>query len=214
MQTYPVFFHDWQGTAYREGAKWRLAPKQLCDHLLVDWVTQYRKIKTSNLAKGIAIMPIPSVGGTQDTLTLEKGYFGAWVLSIREGNLPVEKRELLAAMQGQLLGAIDRQLDQMFSLPLLEVEDFLKLPLPPIALSQMEPADCLAARVAALSNPQSVKAAQMIRIGLPASRVAPLVNHSVYWARQLQRHLRRIGLVPLPAAQQRLLDQPSLFGEA
>lgn len=214
MQTYPVFFHDWQGTAYRDGGHWTLAPKHLSDHLTLKWSSQFHKIKSSNLAKGILLRGIPSARGEQETITLKLPYFGAWVLSIREGNVPAQKRELLVAMQDSLLDALERQLGQMFGLPLMEVEDSMKLPLPPIALSQMEPADCLAARVAALSNPQAVKAAQMIRIGLPASRVAPLVNHSVYWARQLQRHLRRIGLVPLPPAQQRLLDQPSLFGEA
>lgn len=212
MQTYPVNFYDWHGIAVRAEGHWWLSPRQVSDHLGLSWARQQRKINGSNLREGTALRAVPSARGSQETLTLKLGHFGHWLLGIDALNVPEEKRERLVAMQKSLLDALERQLGQMFGLPLMEVEDFMKLPMPPIALAQMEPADCVAARVAALSNPQAVKAAQMIRIGLPASRVAPLVNRSVYWARQTQRHLRRIGLVPLPPAQQRLLDQPSLFG--
>lgn len=214
MQTYPVYFHDWQGTAYRDGGHWLLVPKHLSDHLGLKWASQFDKIKTTNLSKGISLRGIPSARGTQETITLKLAYFGAWVLSIREANVPHQKRELLIAMQETLLDALDRQLGEKLGLPLMEVEDFLKLPLPPMAVSQMEPAECHDVRKKALADPIAVKAAQLIRIGLPASRIAPLVNRSIYWARNLQRHCRRIGLVPLPPAQQRLLEQPSLFGEA
>lgn len=234
MQTYPVNFFDWQGVVIRADGHWWIAPRQISDHLGLNWTRQQNKINGSIMREGTALRAIPGtplrgVAGIGETaipsmgkmtiqsrqmMTMKLGHFGHWLLGISPLNVPEEKRERLIAMQKHLTDALERQLGQMFGLPLMEVEDFLKLPLPPIALSQMEPADCAAARVATLSNPQAVRAAQMIRIGLPASKVAPLVNHSIYWARQLQRHLRRVGLVPLPPAQQRLLDQPSLFGEA
>lgn len=211
MQTYPVFFHDWQGNAHRQNGRWHLAPKHLSDHLSLGWPAQLQKIRNSNLAKGMSLIDIPSARGRQETVSLTLPYFGAWVLSIREGNVPPQKRELLAAMQESLLDALERQLSAMFGLPLMEAEDMLRLPVP--AWSGMTPEACRVAREKVVTDPPGFAAAQLMRVGLPASRVAPLVRRSVYWARNHQRHCRRIGLVPLPPAQQRLLEQPSLFGE-
>lgn len=211
MQTYPVFFHDWHGQAYRDGGRWLLVPKHLSDHLGLGWSAQLQKIRNSNLSKGMSLIDIPSARGTQETVTLKMAHFGAWVLSIRDGNVPPHKRELLLAMQDSLLDALERQLGQMFGLPLMEAEDFLRLPVP--CWSGMGADACLAARTKALADPPAFTAARLMRVGLPASRVAPLVNRSVYWARQQQRHFRAIGVVPPTPAQQRLLEQPSLFGE-
>lgn len=211
MQTYRVNFYDWQGQAYRDGGHWHLAPKHLSDHLQLSWPRQLKSIKRSSLSKGMALRAIPSGRGTQETITLKMSYFGAWVLSIHEGNVPQQKRELLIAMQESLLDALERQLAQQFGLPMMEAEEFLRLPVP--AWSGMTPEACRAAREKVLADPQSFTAAQLMRVGLAASRVAPLVRKSVYWARGLQRLLRNLGLVPLTPAQQRLLEQPSLFGE-
>lgn len=214
MQTYPVFFHDWRGHAYRQDGQWHLVPKHLSDHLALDWRRQIRKIQDTNLSKGMALMAIPSARGKQETTTLKLAYFGAWVLSINEGKLAPHKRELLAAMQESLLDALDRQLSAMFNLPgMLEAEGFLRLPLMPQAYSLMDVAEVRAARDQVLADPQAFQAARFLRVGLPASKVAALVNRSIYWARQTARLCRKIGFVPLPAREQRLLDQPSLFGE-
>jgi hypothetical protein len=147
-------------------------------------------------------------------LTLKLGHFGAWLLGIEARNVPEEKRERLIAMQASLLDALDRQLARMFSLPgLAEAEDFERLPLPPEMLSQMKPEECRAARADLLQDHETFSAARLLRLGLPATKVAPVVGRSVYWVRQRARQCRRIGLVPLTTAQQRLLEQPSLFAE-
>jgi hypothetical protein len=215
MQTYPVNFHDWHGHAYRDGGHWLVAPKHLSDHLSLKWSSQLDKIKGSNLAKGILLRGIPSARGMQETVTLKLPFLGAWVLSIREGNVSPQKRELLAAMQSSLLDALNRQLAAMFDLPgMLEAEDFERLPLPPYALSMMSPDEVRAERAKVLAEPQAFAATRLMRVGLAASRTAPLVNWSVYRARRHMGHCRRIGLVPLTPRDQRLLEQPSLFGEA
>lgn len=218
MQTYPVFFHDWHGQAYRVNGKWHLVPKHLSDHLALDWKTQHRKISASELAEGGALRSLPSMGimpiQGRETLTLTLPYFGAWVLSITTSRVPEEKRPLVVEMKRKMLDALERQLARMFGLPgMLEAEDMLRLPLQPQSFSQMEPAEVFAAREKIAADPVQYQAAGLMRIGLPASRVAPLLGRSVYWARGHQRTCRKIGLVPLPPSQQRLLDQPSLFGE-
>lgn len=77
MQTFPIFFHDWQGEAYRANGQWHLVPKHLSDHLSLDWKNQHRKITGGDLAEGMVIMTIPSARGMQETLTLKRPYFGA-----------------------------------------------------------------------------------------------------------------------------------------
>lgn len=214
MQTYRVNYNDWQGEAFRQNGKWHLVPKHLSDHLGLKWASQFRKIQDTDLSEGILIMGIPSARGTQETVTLKLAYFGAWLLSINSGKVPEEKRQTLLDMKRGLLDALERQLSQQFGLPgMLEAEDFMALPLPPIVVSNMTASEVQAAREKVMVDPISFMAARFMRTGLPASKIAPLVGRSIYWARGHQRLCRRIGLVPLPPAQQRLLDQPSLFGE-
>jgi len=214
IPTCKVTYGDWQGDAYRHHRQWHLIPKQMSDYLTLDWKAQYRKMKGADYSEGMGIMPIPSGRGVQDTVTLTRPYFGYWMLSISEGKVPPEKRDLVAEMKRKLLDAIDRQLGQMFGMPgLAEPEDFAALPLPPVVLSQMEAGEVHQARAKVLGDMVGLNAARLMRIGLPATKVASLLNRSVYWARQHQRHCRRIGLVPLTPRDQRLLEQPSLFGE-
>ena len=204
MQTYPVNFYDWQGVAIRADGHWWLAPRQISDHLGLSWARQQRKINGSNLKAGTALRAVPGGDQNRPMLTMKQGYFGGWMLGIEPLNVPEEKRERLVAMQESLLDAMERQLAQQFGLPTLEAEDFLRLPVP--AWSGMSSAACLAAREKVLADPQSFTAAQLMRVGLAASRVSPLVRKSIYWARGLQRHLRNLGMVPLTPAQQRLLE--------
>jgi hypothetical protein len=211
MQTYPVFFHDWHGIAIRADGHWWLAPRQVSDHLELSWRRQERKISGSNLKAGTALRAVPAIDQNRQMLTMKLGHFGAWMLGIEPMNVPEPKRPRLIAMQEALLDALERQLSQMFGLPLMEAEDMLRLRMP--AWSGMTPEACQKDREAVIADPQGFAAAQLMRVGLPASRVAPLVRRSVYWARRHQRRCRRIGLVPLPPAQQRLMDEPSLFGE-
>jgi hypothetical protein len=217
MQTYPVNFYDWQGMAYRANAHWHLVPKHLNDHLGLDWKTQYRKITTSDLAEGMVMMTLPSMGimpmQGRETVTLKLPYFGAWVLSISASKVAEQRRPMVVEMKRKMLDALERQLGQTFGLPMMEAEEMLKLPLPPKALSHMDPADCRAVREKVVANPPAFQAVGLLRLGLAASKVAQLVGCSVYAARNQARLYRRIGLVPLSARQQRLLDQPSLFGE-
>lgn len=215
MQIYPIFFFDWHGHAIRADGHWWISPRQVTEYLAMDWRRQRRKINGSNLAKGGALRALPSAGGEQEMFTLKLGHFGAWLLGIEPLNVPEEKRAGLMAMQEALLDALDRQLAAMFALPgLMEAEDFERLPLPPYALSMMSSEEVRAERAKVLAEPQAFAATRLMRVGLAASRCAPLVNWSVYRARRHQGHCRRIGLVPLTPSQQRLLDQPSLFGEA
>jgi P22_AR N-terminal domain len=214
MQIYPISFYDWRGIAIRADGHWWLPVRQVSDHLELKWSSQRAKINGSNLSKGTSLRGVPSAGGEQETLTLKLGHFGAWLLGISSLNVPEPKRERLIAMQDALLDALDRQLAQMFGLPgLMEAEDFARLPLQPQVYSQMEPAEVMVARDSVLRDPVAYQAAGLMRIGLPASRVAPLLGRSVYWTRGHARLCRKIGFVPLPPSQQRLLDQPSLFGE-
>jgi hypothetical protein len=207
MQTFPVFFHDWQALAYRANGKWHLVPRHLTDHLALNWPSQYRKIMTTDLREGVVMMTTPSGGGAQETLTLTLPFFGAFVLMVTTDRVPEAKRPLVIEMKRSMLDAIERQLGQMLNLPgMMEAEDFEKLPLPPYVLSMMSPEE-----VRATSS--TFAATRLMRVGLAASRTAPLVNWSVYRARQHQKLCRRIGLVPLMPSQQRMLDQPSLFGE-
>lgn len=214
MLTYPVFFHDWHGTAIRAEGHWWLPPRQLSDHLELSWRRQDRKIQSSDLKAATALRAVPALGQNRQMLTMKLPYFGAWLLSIEAKNVPEAKRPRLVAMKGSLLDALDRQLARLFALPgLAEAEDMEALPLPPVVVSAMSSQEVQAERAQALADPATFTAARLMRLGLPATRVAPVVGRSVYWSRQQQRRLRRIGLVPLTPAQQRLLDQPSLFGE-
>lgn len=214
MQTFPVFFHDWHGHAVRADGHWWLAPRQISDHLELSWRRQERKINGSRLKAATALRAVPAIDQKRQMLTLKLGHFGAWLLMIEPLNVPEEKRARLIEMQEALLDAIERQLASMFGLPgMMEAEEFEALPLPPASLAAMPQEDVQAERAKVLAHPQHFAAARFLRVGLAASRTAPLVGMSVYGARNLQRHCRRLGLVPLPPAQQRLLDQPSLFGE-
>jgi hypothetical protein len=229
MQVYTVNFYDWHGHAFRAGGHWWLAPRQISDHLELSWPRQQRKINRSNLKAGTALRAVPAsildASGTalravpharkeQLMLTMKMGHAGAWLLGIEPLNVPEPKRARLIAMQEALLDALERQLAQVFGLPgLAEAEDLRSLPLPPFALSQMEPDACRRAREAVLADRTAFQATQLLRIGLPATKVAPMVRRSIYWTRAQQRSSRRIGLVPLTPRDQRLLEQPSLFGE-
>ncbi len=213
MQTFPVFYDGWHGHAYRQHGHWHVAPKQLSDHIGLSWKSQYRKIQDTELAEGMVMMTIPSAGGAQETLTLRMGHFAAWIMMIQTDRVQVERRPFVVSMKRGLYDALERQLGQMFGLPgMKEAEDFERLPMPPLAVSQMEPEAVRAARAKVLADAPSFAAVRFMSVGLAASRIAPLVQTSVYAMRNLQRHCRRLGLIPLPPAQQRLLDQPSLFG--
>jgi len=215
MQVYPVTFYDWHGHAFRAGGHWWLAPRQISDHLELSWARQQRKINGSNLKAGTALRAVPAIDQKRQMLIMKMGHAGAWLLGIEARNVPEQKRPRLIAMQDALLDALDRQLAQMFGLPgLAEAEDMRRLPLPPFALSQMAPDACRSAREAVLDDRAAFQATQLLRIGLPATKVAPMVRRSLYWTRGQMHNSRRIGLVPLTPAQQRLLEQPSLFGEA
>lgn len=214
MQVYPVNFYDWHGHAFRAGGHWWLAPRQISDYLELSWRRQERKINGSNLKAGTALRAVPAIDQKRQMLTMKIGHVGAWLLGIQPLNVPEPKRARLIAMQEALLDALERQLAQVFGLPgLAEAEDLRSLPLPPFVLSQMEPDACRRAREEVLGDRIAFQATQLLRIGLPATKVAPMVRRSLYWTRAQQRTSRRIGLVPLTPRDQRLLEQPSLFGE-
>ena len=211
MQTYPIFFHDWQGVAIRAEGHWWIAPRQVSDHLGMNWRSQLRKFRSGILAKGVALKAIPSAGGEQQMQTLKLGHFAHWLLGIDPRKVPQEKRTRLVAMQEALLDAIERQLEQMFGLPgMPEAEELLTLPMPPEPLRRMEPGECMAAREEVLSDPVAFQAARMLRLGLAATKVAPVVRRSLYWTRKQARLFRQIGFVP-PTWRERKLCEPDLF---
>lgn len=131
---------------------------------------------------------------------------------VTTSRVPEHKRPLIVEMKKHMLDAIDRQLARMFGLPDMEPEDFEKLPLPPMELRQMEAGECREAREATMADPAEFQAARLLRLGLPATRVAPMVKRSLYWTRNRAQRFRRIGLVP-PNWRERRLCQPDLFAE-
>lgn len=195
MKLYPISFHDWRGFAVRHDRDWWLSPRQISDHLGMNWRRQLRKIDRSETAKGVALLAIPSAGGFQETTVMRLGHFGAWLLSINPGMIAEDRREKLVAMQDELLAAISRQLEDLFGLPHCEPEELMDLPMPSWVRSSLERAEVLEARVEFLESAETLKATSLYRIGLPGTKTGLLLGKSAYWARKLRREMERLGLV-------------------
>lgn len=216
MKPYPIIFRDWQGTAIRAEGHWWLSPRQLSDHLNLNWTSQQRKIYDGDFKAGALIMGVPGQDQMRPTLMLKLGYFGAWMLSINTGKVPEEKRAALLAMKVSLLDALDRQLQAMFALPgSLEVEDLVHLPMPLWHEKDAMPDTVWRLREVELDRPDTLQAVRLARLGLPGSKIGPALGRSPYWARKERRWHVQIGLVPPnKREEQRLigLRQPDLFG--
>lgn len=195
MKRYPISFHDWQGWAVRADGHWWLSPRQISDHLGLNWRTQLRKIDRSEGSKGVAIMATPSAGGKQQTLVLRLAYFGHWLLSINPGKIAPEKAELLDAMKQELLDVIEVQLASMFGLPMCEPEEVMNAPMPDWVRSTVDRATVLEARAEFLDSGEVMKAVALYRIGLPGTKTALLVGKTTYWARKVRRRLEGLGLL-------------------
>lgn len=161
-------------------------------------------------------MAVPSAGGEQATMMLKLGFFGAWMLSINPDMVPEHKRATIEAMQASMLDALDRQLQAMFALPgSLEVEQLVHLPKPIWYQEDAMPDTIWEVREVELDQPDMLQAVRLARLGLPGSRIGPVLGRSAYWARKCRRWHVHIGLVPPnKREEQRLagLRQPDLFG--
>ena len=71
-----IFATEMNGQVY-------VAVKPINDTLGLDWSRQARRLKDDPvLSKGMVTMPIPSVGGTQQTVCLKMEYINGWLFKI------------------------------------------------------------------------------------------------------------------------------------
>lgn len=198
MLRFPITFHDWTGSAVWHDRTWWLSPRQLADHLALNWSPQYRKIRGSGLHKGVLIMSTPSAGGSQDTILLSIDHFAVWLLSISASKVAPDRKALLVEMQEELIAALRRQLTEMVGLPTnADPEELLNAPMPDWARSSLQRAEVIEAREAFLLSAENLRAAQFYNMGLPGTKVALFAGRSAYWARKLRRTmLEPLGLVP------------------
>lgn len=189
---YPIIFHDWHGEAIRHDSTWWLSPRQISDHLGLDWKSQYRKITKSNLSTCVVIMTTQVSGQGRETLMLPLAYFGAWLLSISVTKVAPEKRDLVSEMQREMLLSLDHTLSTMLSLPgEIEADDLVRLPVP----QEADEAGIMAARAALLHDPVILNAVRLYRMGLPATKAAPQLGQTLYWVRRQRKRFEALGLV-------------------
>lgn len=95
-----VPFHGDTLFAVRDGAQIRFALKSITDRLGLDWTAQLRRTKRDAiLAEGMAIMTIPSPGGTQETATLPLSLLPGWLFGIGANQVKAEARDLVLTYQ-------------------------------------------------------------------------------------------------------------------
>jgi hypothetical protein len=71
--------------AATEDGKAYLSPRAICDSLGIDWPTQRVKIKEDPvLSVGVVEIPMPSAGGPQRTMMLNKEMVPGWLFTIKK----------------------------------------------------------------------------------------------------------------------------------
>jgi P22_AR N-terminal domain len=84
----------------------RVVPSELADELGLDRQAMHRRMERTRIAKGLAIMPIPSLGGPQDTITLDVKRLPALLLGIEVGRVKPAIRPRLGEIQDELTDAL------------------------------------------------------------------------------------------------------------
>lgn len=77
-----------------------VAVKPISDQLGLDWSGQHQRIKrTPALLEGMGVIPIPSVGGAQETVCLRLNLINGWLFTIDSARVKPELRERVLAYQ-------------------------------------------------------------------------------------------------------------------
>ncbi|WP_066922880.1 phage antirepressor N-terminal domain-containing protein [Methylobacterium sp. CCH5-D2] len=86
-----------------------IALKPIADRLGLDWSAQYRRTKRDVvMARGIAVMAIPSEGGTQDALCLRLPLLPGWLFGIEVRRVRAECRAAVLVYQAECHEALFR----------------------------------------------------------------------------------------------------------
>lgn len=84
-----------------------VAVKPISDRLGLDWRGQRQRIERSPvLAKGRCVMPLPSVGGPQETVCLRLDLVPGWLFGIDVERVRPEARDAVLQYQEQCFGAL------------------------------------------------------------------------------------------------------------
>ncbi|MEH3117094.1 MAG: phage P22, antirepressor protein [Methylorubrum populi] len=109
-QLVTVPFHGDTLFAVRDGAEVRVALKPITDRLGLDWSAQYRRTKRDAiLAEGIAIMAMPSPGGSQDATCLQLDLLPGWLFGISANQVKPEARPLVLTYQRECHATLFRR---------------------------------------------------------------------------------------------------------
>jgi hypothetical protein len=88
-------------------------PKPMSDMFGLDWSGQFKKLKRNQIfSKGIDFHAIPSAGGMQQTVLLERRLVHAWLLSIDVNRVAPEYREKLLRYQEECASVLDAYFTQ------------------------------------------------------------------------------------------------------
>lgn len=83
-------------------------PKPMAEMFGLDWSGQLKKMKRNQIfSKGMALMSIPSVGGEQETVLLERHLIHAWLLSISVSKVHEAYRNKLLRYQEECARVLD-----------------------------------------------------------------------------------------------------------
>lgn len=115
-----ITFHDDEllvVTDERTGKEF-VIPKQMVDMFELDWSSQRRKLMHSQLfKKGVVISTLPSAGGNQDTVLLERRLVHAWLLSLNAGKVAPHLQEKLERYQDECADVLDRYFSKQSQIP-------------------------------------------------------------------------------------------------
>jgi hypothetical protein len=92
----------------RDDGVW-VAIKPICDSLGIDWKGQRDRIARNHvLSKGRCVMPLPSVGGTQETVCLRLDLINGWLLGIDPDRVKPEAKDAVIAYQEECFAVLFR----------------------------------------------------------------------------------------------------------
>lgn len=84
-----------------------VAIKPISDRLGLDWSAQYRRLRRDAvLAEGIAMMAIPSVGGSQETTVLRLDLLNGWLFGLDAARVKPERKEAVTAYQRECFAVL------------------------------------------------------------------------------------------------------------
>jgi hypothetical protein len=126
-----------------DGNQWA-ALKPMCETLGIDYSAQLKRLKGRSWA-GMAVMPIPSAGGIQQSTVIDKASIPLWLATIDERRVSEDARPKLIAYQREAAAALDAYFNKRaVAAPPVNQFDVLRAAIDQIEAAQRDAAEAKA----------------------------------------------------------------------